>query len=166
LKGDCHLSSNKSDLQAVDILHYLVRSAHFIRREMKTELESLNLPFTISGPRLRLLSTVANVGQIRMNELAAKLGIQARTVTDFVDGLEKENLLVRAADPTDRRAILVKLTPQAEAHLDQALEKQAEAAELLLRNLNPDQRSQLLSLLLQLISDTDISNPGVDQLLS
>ncbi|MEF2245545.1 MULTISPECIES: MarR family winged helix-turn-helix transcriptional regulator [unclassified Paenibacillus] len=160
------MPSNESHSQAVDILHYLARSAHFIRREFKAELATLNLPFTISGPRLRLLSTVHNAGQIRMNELAAKLGIQARTVTDFVDGLEKENLIIRLPDPTDRRAILVKLTPQAEEHLDKALAKQAEAAELLLQNLNEKQRSELLALLMQLISTSDLTNPSVDHLLS
>ncbi|WP_223836608.1 MarR family transcriptional regulator [Paenibacillus oceani] len=41
-----------------------------------------------------------------MNELAAELGIKARTVTDFVDALEIDNLLVRVPDPTDHRATL------------------------------------------------------------
>ncbi len=99
-----------------------------------------------------------------MNELAAKLGIQARTVTDFVDALEKEYLLIRIPDPTDRRAILIELTELAHSHLSEALEKQAVIANQLLQNLTAEQRKVLFELLLLLISDKDLSNPCDDEL--
>jgi DNA-binding MarR family transcriptional regulator len=94
-----------------------------------------------------------------MNELAAKLGIKARTVTDFVDALEQENLLVRVPDPTDRRAILIRLTELAQTNINQVLALQADIAEKLLGNLATEQRKQFFSLLLQLIANKDISNP-------
>lgn len=99
-----------------------------------------------------------------MNELAAKLGIQARTVTDFVDALEKDELLVRIPDPTDRRAILIELTELANAHLSETLKNQAVIANQLLQNLTTEQRKELLELLLLLISDKDLSNPCDDDL--
>jgi len=145
-----------NDPKAIDIIHILIRATHSIQRDFKAQIP-LHMPFQVSGPRLRLLSTVSEAGKIRMNELAAKLGIQARTVTDLVDVLEKDNLIVRTPDPTDRRATLIQLTELAQTNLNEALAKQDEIAVELLQNLTPEQQSQLLELLLVLITDKDLS---------
>lgn len=91
-----------------------------------------------------------------MNELAVKLEIQARTVTGFVDALEKENLLVSIPDPKDRKATLIRLTELAHAHLNEALEQQAVIAEQLLQNLTMTQRKELSELLLLLNNGNDL----------
>ncbi|MCQ6559391.1 MarR family winged helix-turn-helix transcriptional regulator [Paenibacillus mendelii] len=148
-----------NDPSAIDVIHVLVRTTHYIQREFTAQISSLDLPFHISGPRLRLLSIVSEAGKIRMSELAAKLGIAARTVTDFVDALEKDNLLIRIPDPTDRRATLLQLTELAQANISQALAIQAEIAEKLIENLSPEQRKQLLDLFFLLIEEKDLSDP-------
>lgn len=144
---------------AIDLVHVLIRSTHYIQREFDTQLSAINMPYQITGPRLRVLSVVSESGKIRMNELAARLGIKARTLTDFVDALEQENLLIRVPDPTDRRAILIQLTELAETSINQVLTLQAQIAEKLLGNLSLEQRKQFFDLLLQLIEDKDISSP-------
>ncbi|TMV53077.1 MarR family transcriptional regulator [Paenibacillus mesophilus] len=144
---------------AIDVIHVLVRATHSIQRDFDAQLAALQIPYPISGPRLRLLSIVAESGQIRMSDLAAKLGIKARTVTDFVDALEQDNLLVRVPDPTDRRATLIRLTELAQTNIDDVLALQAEIAEKLLGNLSAEQRKQFFSLLLHLIENKDMSDP-------
>ncbi|UVI28947.1 MarR family winged helix-turn-helix transcriptional regulator [Paenibacillus spongiae] len=149
---------------AIDVIHVMVRATQYIQREFTAQISSLDMPFQLSGPRLRLLSIVSEAGQIRMSELAARLGVAARTVTDFVDALEKDRLLVRIPDPTDRRATLLQLTELAEANINQALEQQAKIAEKLIENLSPEQRKQLLDLFLLLIEEKDLSNPCEENL--
>ncbi|WP_110934436.1 MarR family winged helix-turn-helix transcriptional regulator [Paenibacillus bouchesdurhonensis] len=155
---------NINDPLAIDIIHLLIRTTHTIQRDFKTQISSVDLPFKISGPRLRMLSTVSEAGRIRMSELAAKLDIQARTVTDFVDALERDGLLIRIPDPTDRRATLIQLTELAEAHLKEALEQQAIIAEQLIQSLSAKQRKELLEMLLLLINDKDLSSACEDDL--
>jgi DNA-binding MarR family transcriptional regulator len=46
-----------------------------------------------------------------MNELSARLMVTGGNVTGITDQLEKEGLVVRVSDPSDRRAYTVKLTP-------------------------------------------------------
>lgn len=140
----------------IDIIHILMRSSNYIQREFQSQLTAFNTPFQITGPRLRVLSVVAENGKIRMNELAAKLGVKARTVTDFVDALEHEKLLIRIPDPTDRRAILIQLTELAQAHLEEILSYQNKVADNVLENLSVEQRNQFYELLLQLIKDKKI----------
>lgn len=144
---------------AIDILHVLIRATHYIQREFEAQLSVLNTPYLITGPRLRLLFVVSEAGKIRMNELAAKLGIKARTVTDFVDALEQDNLLVRIPDPTDRRATLIQLTELAQTNISRVLDFQADIAEKLLGNLSTEQRKQFFDLLLSLIENKDITHP-------
>jgi DNA-binding MarR family transcriptional regulator len=67
-------------------------------------------------PLLRLHRT----GPERVSELAVELGLDSTTVTRHLDELESRGLIARTPDPTDRRAVLVRLTPKAVAQLDAA----------------------------------------------
>lgn len=146
---------NTNNPSSIDIIHVLIRATHSVQQQFNSQLSELNTPFQISGPRLRVLSIVSESGKIRMNELAAKLGVKARTVTDFVDGLEKDNLLVRIPDPTDRRATLLQLTELAQTNLDRILAEQADIAERLIGKLTPEQRKQLIDMLLLFMEEEE-----------
>lgn len=145
------LKSNR--ISPIDIIHILIRTTHSIQKEFSTQLATMDIPVKISGPRLRILSTVAECGSVRMKDLADKLGIQARTVTDFIDALEKEQLLIRCADPSDRRVTRIELTELAKTHLDAALEQQSIIANSILSTLSSEQQAQLHELLLALLAD-------------
>lgn len=147
---------NSDHPAAIDVIHILMRSTHYVQREFQSQLSTLNTPYQLTGPRLRLLSVVYETGKIRMNELAAKLGIKARTVTDFVDALEQDKLLVRLPDPTDRRATLIQLTELAQSNIEQVLAFQAKIADNMLENLSEEQRKLFFDLLLQLIKDKEV----------
>jgi DNA-binding MarR family transcriptional regulator len=69
----------------------------------------------LSGPRVGVLFIVESAGAIRMGDLAAKLMVAPRTVTDLVDGLERDGFLRRVPHPTDRRATLIELAPEIKA---------------------------------------------------
>jgi len=149
---------NTNNPAAIDVIHVLMRSTHYIQREFQSKLSTLNMPYQLTGPRLRLLSVVYETGKIRMNELATKLGIKARTVTDFIDGLEQDGLLVRIPDPTDRRATLIQLTELAQSDIEQVLSFQAKIADNVLGNLSEEQRKLFFDLLLQLTDNRAISD--------
>ncbi|MFF2527983.1 MarR family winged helix-turn-helix transcriptional regulator [Brevibacillus sp. NPDC058079] len=153
---------NQMSPPAIDIIHILIRATNSIQREFETKLAALDIPYHISGPRLRLLSIVSEAGKIRMSELAAKLGVKPRTVTDFIDALERDKLLVRIPDPTDRRATLIQLTELAQSSIDQVLALQTDIAENILEDLPIEQRKQFYALLLQLIENKDLSIPSKD----
>ncbi|HUZ24216.1 MAG TPA: MarR family transcriptional regulator [Streptosporangiaceae bacterium] len=56
-------------------------------------------------------------GPTRQSVLAAALGLSPHSITDIVDALERDRLVARQPDPTDRRAKLVALTSAGEAAL-------------------------------------------------
>src|ERR1035441_8762568 len=68
----------------------------------------------LSLARTKVLSQLQR-GPARPSVLAAEFGFAPRTVTELVDTLERDDLVTRQADPTDRRALLVALTSEGEA---------------------------------------------------
>ena len=71
----------------------------------------------------------------------------ARNVTTIVDGLEREGLLARIPDPTDRRAILLELTPKGCDLIAAVHVTQRELADWLFASLDTTERAELLRLL-------------------
>ena len=125
----------------------LIATSHRLQRVFNTRLSSQAGSVKLSGPRLRMLLAVEEVGRLRMGDLADDLGITARTVTTLVDALEREGLLVRLSDPTDRRATLLELTEKARTEFEQVRRLQMDLGEELVAPLDTQQRRQLLDLL-------------------
>ncbi len=138
---------------ASEVVHALIGVSHVIGRIFDARLASLKLPLHLSGPRLRIFLAVEHAGRMRMGDLAAALSITPRTVTTLVDALEKDGLLVRLPDPTDRRATLLELTPTARAHAEQVHAVQHDLSEEVVASLDATQRRQFLDLLLRLQDD-------------
>lgn len=91
----------------------LMTVAKMVHRFAHSRISKAKLPAKMSGPRMGVLFTVHQAGGLRMGDLAARLGVAPRTVTDLVDGLERDGLLVRKADASDRRATRLELTARA-----------------------------------------------------
>ena len=138
----------------------LIATSHRLQRVFNTRLSRQKGAVKLSGPRLRLLLAVEEAGRLRMGDLAEDLGITARTVTTLVDALEKEGLLIRLPDPTDRRATLLELTDRARAQFEQVRSLQMELGEELVAPLDLQQRRQLLDLLGRLNKEVLIDEGG------
>lgn len=138
---------DSSGPQATEVVQLLLRAAHYIQQEYEALLAASEQPFQLSGSRTRLLLTVWSADTIRMNELAVKLGVRPRTVTEQVDALERDGLLKRIADPHDRRATLLQLTEEARCQVHRIRAYQAQISESLLEGFTSQQRADLKELL-------------------
>jgi DNA-binding MarR family transcriptional regulator len=142
---------------AVAVVEAFVTTGHLLHRFAERRLaelqdragqaDAVRCRHELSVPRIRLLVVLGEAGRMRMGDLAAELEVTARNVTTMVDALEKEGLLARKPDPTDRRATLLELTPTGRAHFDQLQAMQCAIAEEVLAPLDAGQRRQLLDLL-------------------
>lgn len=64
----------------------------------------------LSMARTKVLMRLQEQGPTRQSALAADLGLAPHSITDIVDGLERQGLAERRPDATDRRAKLVAIT--------------------------------------------------------
>ncbi|MCR4266938.1 MarR family winged helix-turn-helix transcriptional regulator [Nitratireductor sp. ZSWI3] len=83
-----------------------------IRGEMDRAIAQAGLGVTAG--EARTLSHAARAGSVRQNVLAERMGVEAMTLSGYIDRLEARGLVRRVNDPSDRRAKLVELTDAAE----------------------------------------------------
>ncbi len=97
-----------------------------IRRRLRRE-------FATTLPRFDVMSALSRAPDgLRMSEISALLRVSNGNVTGIVDKLTEEGLAQRIAVPGDRRATLVRLTPQgAESFARQAAAHEAWIDEML-----------------------------------
>ena len=62
--------------------------------------------------RARLLFALNRRGPLTQTELAQELEIETPTLVRLLDGMEKQGLIERRADETDRRAKRIHMTPE------------------------------------------------------
>jgi len=64
----------------------------------------------VSFARTKTLHVIDTDGPIRLRSIADRLEYAPASVTDMIDGLERDGLAKRLPDPSDRRACLVTIT--------------------------------------------------------
>jgi len=78
--------------------------------------------FGLSHAALNALAVIEGAGEPMLTgEVAARMHVTSGSVTSVLDNLEKKGFVVRSNDPADRRRVLVDLTPEAQAVLDELL---------------------------------------------
>ena len=116
-------------------------------------------PLGLTPGQGRALGVIARAGDgIRMADLAGRLDIVPRSATSVVDGLEEQGLVLRRADPGDRRSMLVSLTEAGRLLVSRIDEARRGAAEEMFGTLPAAEREQLLAVLLRL--DACGKHPG------
>jgi DNA-binding MarR family transcriptional regulator len=84
---------------------------------------------------------------VRLSELAEALHIAPRSATEVADGLQERGLLERAADPGDRRAVLLRPTAAGRRVQQEVDDARTADAEDLFGQLSPTDRAELARIL-------------------
>jgi DNA-binding MarR family transcriptional regulator len=95
-------------------------------------------------------------------ELATEAGVSRATMTGLVDTLEKDGLVTRRDDSSDRRAVLVQLTPAGRRLLDQMLPGYFASVTKMMHPLNQAERKQLVALLQKIQRGLLASQPAAE----
>jgi DNA-binding MarR family transcriptional regulator len=90
-------------------------------------------------------------GRFPMGELAEMLDITPRTVTGLVDNLERDGLVRRVADPSDRRSVHAEITEQGRDRVNELWREAAGVQAALTHGLKVSELIQLRHLCLRLI---------------
>jgi DNA-binding MarR family transcriptional regulator len=120
-------------------LGVLLRQAH--ARAARTANVALR-PLGIETRHLGVLLVLDREGPQSQTRIGEELGADKSAMGRTVDDLERLGIAVRRADPVDRRARQVSLTPHGEALVARAKQIAAEAAAGIFGGLStPDQRT-------------------------
>ncbi|HCE3068388.1 TPA: MarR family transcriptional regulator [Vibrio parahaemolyticus] len=97
--------------------------------------------------QVHTIEVLGGHGALRMKELAEKLGITTGTLTVQIEKLVNANLIERCPHPEDRRAIVVRLTPEGEKIHHHHNQLHLDLVRDLTRHIEPEQQSTFLSCL-------------------
>jgi DNA-binding MarR family transcriptional regulator len=79
--------------------------------------------------------------------IARETGLSSGAMTNRIDKLESRGLVMRKADKSDRRTVIVSLTSAGKRAIDDAIQLRLEAADESLRGLSSRERNDLARLL-------------------
>ncbi len=126
------------------LVGYALRRAH---NRMMADLMPILGSISLRPVLFAMLSVIrANPGIIQMG-LGTELGIQRANLVPLINELTSRNLIVRRADPRDRRALTLHLTAAGEALLDEAAGLIGKHEKRMLTRLSVAERNKLLELL-------------------
>src|SRR6201995_2347101 len=89
-----------------------------VARLLRTDADHATRRFGMTRAKWAVLARLDRFQGLKQNALAEMLDLQPITLTRLLDGLAGNRLIERRADPSDRRAKLLYLTPTARPLLD------------------------------------------------
>jgi DNA-binding MarR family transcriptional regulator len=88
-----------------------------------------------------------NGGPLPTTEISARMHITEGTMTTVLDTLERKQLVHRSVDPSDRRRVLIDITPPAQDLLNEMLPEVQQVSALLMARLTDREKQELLTIL-------------------
>ena len=110
--------------------------------------QNLQAKFETTLPRFDLMAQLERAPQgLRMSELSQRMMVTGGNVTGITDGLEKDGLVVREVDTSDRRVFFVKLSAEGQRQFRRmAIEHEQWVIELF-EGMSMKHKNQLVELL-------------------
>jgi MarR family transcriptional regulator for hemolysin len=139
----------------------LADAARLLRLQIDRALESAGLGLTAG--EARTLAYVALYPASRQTALAAQMNVEPMTLVTFLDKLESRSLIAREPDPTDRRAKIVQLAPDAQPTLEQVLAITRDVQERAMQDFRPEEIEMLRTLLTHMRANIAGTEPGRGQ---
>ncbi|MFB2553822.1 MarR family winged helix-turn-helix transcriptional regulator [Ensifer soli] len=138
----------KKTFDVSDKLFELYHRVHRLVNETMTE-EGVSLA------RSKFLFFLSKLGPCRSTDIACALNFAPRTVTEAIDGLERDKLVVRRPDPEDRRAKIVSITEFGQSMLEAAENPKKQLIEEIFSALTDEQLDQMYEIVSRLVEKTD-----------
>ena len=137
------------DFSPLQVLSRVGRLARHLERARRTAFAASDLELW----EFDVLSALRRAGrpyQLSPGQLVAETLVTSGTMTNRVDRLERRGLVRRLPAPSDRRGVLVRLTPAGRTAVDAALADLLTYEHVLLEPLTAAERDQLAALLRRL----------------
>lgn len=146
------------DTWPVEVVIRVGRTARFF----DVGMEELFKDYGITRASWDIVAALRRIGppyRLSPTELYRAVMRTSGAMTRRIDTLEHQGLVVRMLDPTDRRGILVELTPKGRALVDDIAEAHMTNERALLDALNLDEQRDLAMLLKKLLLAFESKHP-------
>jgi DNA-binding MarR family transcriptional regulator len=138
------------DVSPMGIIGRMTRLAKYLTIEIGKTFAQ----FGLNPGEFDVLATLRRSGkpyQLSPTELYNSMMVSSGTMTNRIDGLEKEKLVKRMPDPNDRRGTLIQLTEKGFALIEKTVEAHVKNEHRILEALNEAELEALTILMRKLL---------------
>jgi len=140
------LSKPAIDQQVVEIEELLRSVSTILRKRSRDILTS----FEITTPQFDALLVLRDNGELTMGELCAKMFLACSTATDLIDRMERNGLIERVRDTTDRRVIRLRVLAKGNRVIDEVLDARRSYLESIFADLSYEEKERIIQALDQI----------------
>ncbi len=133
--------------QHVVVIEELLRNVSTILKKRGRDILS---NFEITPPQLDALLVLREYGELTMGELCQKMFLACSTATDLIDRMERNHLIERVRDTSDRRVIRLKVLPKGATVIEEVREARRSYLGNILNELDVADKEKLIQALEQL----------------
>jgi DNA-binding MarR family transcriptional regulator len=141
-----------TDLDSFLAMFNLLRTANRMVSDLETRVHR-EAGWSWAG--FRVMFTVWVSGPLEPRTIAHLSGISRAAVSSVLNTLERDGLVERARDQTDRRLVTVRLTASGRRRMDSTFKRQNRREQELLAPLQPKELTTLTGLLRRLLAARD-----------
>lgn len=155
-----HQESPQFDTSSLAVVGRVLRLARLLEKHR----EAFLLDYGLNVWSFDMLATLRRQGppyQLKPTELYGLLMLSSGAMTNRIDRLEQDGVVVRVRDPGDRRSISVQLTPKGIELTNQVMPVLFEREKQLLEQFDPAEKQTLIQLLRRFLKSFDDSEKGI-----
>lgn len=115
--------------------------------KVRTNGRSILSDFNITPPQFDALQYLIDEGSMTISELSSKLFLAPSTITDLIDRMEKNKLVIREKSTEDRRLVKVKVLSKGYNLIDNVINIRREFVNRLLEDMPSEDRLKLVNYL-------------------
>ena len=134
------------DTASLGVVIRVMALARFFSRQAAKALEPLGMEL-FEYDALSALRRQGEPFALSATELARETDLSSGAMTNRIDRLEEQGWVERLPDESDRRSVIVRLTPAGEHAIDAAIQVRLDAADAGLCHLSKAERGRLAQLL-------------------
>ncbi len=120
----------------VKIEKYLRKIDHIIRLKGREILSDFN----ITIPQFTALQILINNQGMTIGELSQKMALACSTITDLIDRMERNGLVIRKKDENDKRVVRIEVLSKGHEIVDKVLEKRIDYLNTKMKSLTEEQK--------------------------
>jgi DNA-binding MarR family transcriptional regulator len=124
----------------IERLELLLRTICF---NIKKKGREILQDFNITPPQFDALQFLVDEGELTIGDLSGKLFLAPSTITDLVDRMEKNGLVVRVRDEKDRRSVKIKVEEKGFRLINEVIARRCTYLEEMIRDMKEEDRVKL-----------------------
>lgn len=126
---------------------FLEKELRYISGIIKQKGREILSNYTITPPQFVALQWLFEHGDMTIGDLSTKMYLAFSTTTDLVDRMEKNQLVQRVRDESDRRVVRIHLLKEGERIIEEVIQKRQDYLQDILSDFNSEAVEELSVLL-------------------